>query len=137
MRPLAVSVLALALVAPARALVTSFRTPSANIGCIYSSEPGNGGPFLRCDIVSGLKPKPHHPTGCTLDWTYGYRMHPTGRALTVCAGDTAVDPKAKVLSYGHRWTRGGFSCLSRKVGLRCHNRSGHGFYLSREHSYRF
>jgi hypothetical protein len=31
----------------------------------------------------------------------------------------------------------GFSCTSRRTGLRCRNRSGHGFSLSRTRSFRF
>ena len=114
-----------------------FRTPSANIGCIFDAEPGGAGPSLRCDIQSGLKPAPKRPRGCTLDWKYGYRLRPKGPALTVCAGDTAVNRRAKVVPYGSKWTRGAFTCLSRKAGLRCKNLSGHGFFLSKQRSYRF
>jgi hypothetical protein len=131
------STLLLALSGSASAAIFIFRMPSSNIGCAYSNEPGLGGPSLRCDILSGLKPAPAKPRGCTLDWKYGYQMRPTGRARTVCAGDTTVDRRAKALRYGHRWKAGGFNCLSRKIGLRCRNRSGHGFFLSKKHSYRF
>jgi hypothetical protein len=130
-------VLALALPATAQAALVQFRTPSANIGCVFSSEPGQGGPYLRCDILSGLKPKPGRPKGCDLDWTFGFQMNATGRARTVCAGDTSVDRRAKVLRYGQRWSNGGLTCTSRLAGLRCSNRSGHGFFLSRRHSFRF
>jgi hypothetical protein len=137
MRIAVVAALALAFAAPAHALLVQFRTPSGNIGCVFSLEPSRVGPFLRCDILSGLKPAPAKPRGCTLDWKYGYQMRPTGKARTVCAGDTTVDRRAKALRYGHRWRAGGFNCLSRKIGLRCNNRSGHGFFLSKKHSYRF
>jgi hypothetical protein len=136
-RSAVVAVLALALATPAQAILVQFRTPTSNIGCVYSSEPGRAGPYLRCDILSGLKPKPARPRGCTLDWTFGFQMNRTGRARTVCAGDTAVDRHAKVLRYGHKWSAGGFSCASRRTGLRCRNRSGHGFFLSRTRSFRF
>jgi hypothetical protein len=136
-RSAVVAVLALALATPAQAILVQFRTPTSNIGCVYSSEPGRTGPYLRCDILSGLKPKPARPRGCTLDWTFGFQMNRTGRARTVCAGDTAVDRHAKVLRYGHKWSAGGFSCTSRRAGLRCRNRSGHGFFLSRTRSFRF
>jgi hypothetical protein len=132
-----VASLFLALAGSASGAVYVFRMPSSNIGCVFSSDPGFGGPYLRCDILSGLKPAPARPKGCTLDWKYGYRMRPTGRARTVCAGDTAVDRRARAIPYGHRWSRGGFTCLSRRIGLRCRNRSGHGFFLSKRHSYRF
>jgi hypothetical protein len=133
-RAVLVVVLALAFAAPAQAFLLQFRTPTANIGCVFSSEPGSKGPYLRCDILSGLKPKPRR--ACDLDLT-GFAMNPRGRAAVVCAGDTAVDRRAKVLRYGARWSRGGFTCTSRRTGLRCRNRSGHGFFLSRAHSYRF
>jgi hypothetical protein len=136
-RAVLVLVVAFVLAAPAQAVVSQFRTPSSNIGCAFSSEPGRVGPYLRCDILSGLKPKPRRPKGCTLDWTFGFELNRTGRARTVCAGDTAVNRHAKVLRYGHKWSASGFSCTSRRTGLRCKNRSGHGFSLSRAHSYRF
>jgi hypothetical protein len=132
-----VVVLALVCAVPAKAFVLQFRTPSANIGCMFSSEPGRGGPYLRCDIRSGLKPKPQRPKGCTVDWTFGYEMNMKGRARMVCAGDTVVNGRAKVVTYGSKWSRGGFTCVSRRTGLRCRNRSGHGFLLSKQRSYRF
>jgi hypothetical protein len=137
MRIVLISAVSLALVGSAHAALFMFRTPSSNTGCIYSSDPSFGGPELRCDILSGLKPAPKRPKGCTLDWKYGYRIRPTGPALKVCAGDTAVNRRAKVVPYGRKWVRGGFTCLSRRAGLRCRNRSGHGFFLSKKHSYRF
>jgi hypothetical protein len=126
--------LALAFVAPAEAAFVQFRTPSANIGCAWASDHGG---YLRCDILSGLKPRPPKARDCKLDWGYGFQLAPTGRATYVCAGDTAVDRRARVLRYGSKWSRGGFTCTSRLAGLRCTNKSGHGFSLSRAHSYRF
>ena len=141
MRALLIALLALALglalAAPAAALIRSFRTPSGNIGCVYASSLGQGGPYLRCDIRSRLKPKPPKPKGCNFDWGDSFEMHSTGRVDVTCHGDTAIIPTSKVLGYGQRGSRGGFACLSRKVGLRCRNKSGHGFFLSRQHSYSF
>jgi len=117
----------------AAAAFVQFRTPSGNIGCAFSSSPAS----LRCDILSGLKPRPPRPQGCELDWGFGYSLGPTGRTRVMCAGDTAVDRRAKVLRYGRTWSRDGFTCASRVGGLRCSNRSGHGFHLSRLHSFRF
>jgi hypothetical protein len=133
-RAVLVVVAALALAVPARAFVTQFRTPSSNIGCVYSADPRLGGTYLRCDILSGLKPKPKR--ACELDLT-GYQMAPKGRSSVVCAGDTVVNRRAPALRYGSKWSRAGFTCTSRKSGLRCRNRSGHGFFLSRARSYRF
>ena len=137
MRLLLVSVAALTLAGTAVAdLAIPFRTPSGNIGCYYTSNRTLQA-TLRCDIRSGLKPAPAKPKNCTLDWGDSYELAPTGRTRLTCHGDTAIDPTSRILRYGTRWSRGGFTCTSRKAGLRCSNRGGHGFYLSRGHSYRF
>jgi hypothetical protein len=125
--------LTLAFPAAASAKFVFFQTPSHNIGCLYSSSPAS----LRCDIRSGLKPPPSKPKGCTVDWTGGYQVGPTGRAQKVCAGDTVLSSNARVVRYGTTWRSGAFTCKSSAFGLRCRNRSGHGFFLSRQHSYRF
>jgi hypothetical protein len=126
-------ILLLATPASARDVFTVFKTPSGNIGCAYSWFSGET-PYLRCDIRSGLVPRPPKPNGCDLDWGYGYEMRSVGQAHSFCAGDTALDPRARVLAYGSRWSRGGFTCVSRTTGLTCRNRSGHGFLLSRARS---
>jgi hypothetical protein len=112
---------------------TFFQTPSKKIGCVYSTSPA----YVRCDISSGLKPPPAKPRGCQNDWTFGYEMSPRGRARTVCAGDTVFSPSARVIKYGTTWHGGAFSCSSQRSGLRCRNSSGHGFFLSKQRSYRF
>lgn len=114
----------------------TFLTPSGNIGCGYSS--GMGPRSLRCDIASGLKPKPPRPKGCVhLAWGDSYTMNAHGRAVLTCHGDTAIIKGSKVIAYGRTWRRGGFECWSGTTGLRCRNASHHGWFLSREHSYRF
>jgi len=125
--------LALLLPAPAAAKFVFFQTPSHNIGCVYQTSP----PALRCDIGSGLKPPPSKPKGCTVDWTGGYQVGASGRAQKVCAGDSVLSPTAHVVRYGTTWRSGPFTCKSTSSGLGCKNRSGHGFFLSRQHSYRF
>ena len=126
MLALAGLVSALALAGPAqRPPFEFFRMPSGNIGCVFVAR----GASLRCDILSGLRPEPRGR--CELDWT-GLNVAATGRARPTCAGDTAVDRRAAVLRYGRTWRRGGVRCLSRTIGLRCSNRSGHGFFLARQ-----
>jgi hypothetical protein len=116
-----------------------FQTPSKNIGCVYVTPfAATDKPYLRCDIGGGLHPLPPRPKNCDLDWGYGYSMSgATGRARPFCAGDTARDPRAPVLQYGKTWRKGPFTCLSQATGLRCKNRAGHGFFLSRQRSYTF
>ena len=111
-----------------------FRTPSANIGCRFSRR---SVPELRCDIGSGVRPRPPRPATCNLRWAVGFEIAATGRAHAVCAGDSTVNRSARPLQYGTSWSGGGFTCSSRTAGLRCRNRSGHGFFLSKKHSYRF
>lgn len=133
---LAVALLAAGLVAAggADARLASFKTPSGNIGCVYDSASGGS---LRCDILSGLKPKPSRPRGCDLDWGDSLTLARTGRARVLCHGDTAVLPSAPILRYGTTWSRGPFTCTSRRAGLTCENAAEHGFFLSRQSWQRF
>jgi hypothetical protein len=113
------------------ATLTFFHTPSGNVTCVES------GRTLRCDILSGLVPRPPRPRACTLDWGLGYTMSATGRPRVTCAGDSANNPDAKVIPYGAAWRLGPFRCTSKRVGLQCTNRAGHGFFLSRGRSRRY
>ena len=114
----------------------TFLTPSGNIGCGYSS--GMGPRSLRCDIASGLKPRPRRPKDCVhLNWGDSYTMNVNGRPIVTCHGDTEIIKGSKVIAYGKTWSRGGFECRSRASGLTCKNASRDGWFLSRRHSYRF
>ena len=138
-RVLAVLVLAAGLSAgPAAAAfkIVHFRTPSGNIQCGYVSG-GGFKPELRCEIRSGVKPLPPKPKSCEFDWGGGYFLGPTGRAQILCISDTIQVRNPPVLAYGRTWHGGAFRCLSQAIGLRCSNRAGHGFLLSRERSYSF
>ena len=135
MRGLVLAVLALAGLAalPASAqtnTIVSFRTPSANIYCAYTS--GFGPAFLRCDIRSHLRPAPR-PRACG-EGVYGESvgMTKTAAARVLCISDTTYNPNARALAYGTTWARDGFRCTSRSAGLTCTNSRGHGFFLSRE-----
>jgi len=97
----------------ASATLSTFRTPTGNIGCLYDSSDR----YLRCDIRSGLEPMPPRPKGCGVDWGFSLNMNRTGRARITCAGDTALDPRARPLAYGSTWRRGGLACTSRTAGL--------------------
>jgi hypothetical protein len=130
--PLAVAAV-LALAGPAgaaKSVFTQFRSPSGNIGCFYAK--GGGGPeMIRCD-VRDLARIPARPRSCKLDWGHAFALGRHGKATRVCAGDTALDPGARVLAYGKTRRLGAFRCISRASGMRCVARSGHGFSLSRE-----
>jgi hypothetical protein len=111
----------------------TFQTPSKNIGCGFSDRPN----YLRCDIDSGLKPLPPRPASCDVDFGIAVGMATTGRARALCVGDSVRIRNTRVLRYGSTWRRAGFTCVSRRTGLRCANRSGHGFFLSRARSQLF
>ena len=110
------------------ASTSSFRLPSGNIGCIYTDASLTGHAWLRCDVRFGLKPEPR--ARCEQDWT-GIVFPTASKPKPECAGDTAIDSRARVIPYGGKWTRGGFTCFSRRVGLSCTRRNGHGLFLSR------
>ncbi|HEX3454216.1 MAG TPA: DUF6636 domain-containing protein [Gaiellaceae bacterium] len=131
---LTVAVAALASTAGARtSKIAFFRTPSGNIGCIAATDPT----ALRCDIKSGLRPRPAAPNACHLAYGDSLEMSATGRPGYTCHGDTVFDPRAKVLAYGKTFTFGPFRCTSQSVGLTCRNRAGHGWFLSRANYRRF
>ncbi|HYI74848.1 MAG TPA: DUF6636 domain-containing protein [Gaiellaceae bacterium] len=110
-----------------------FVTPSRNIICAWHGpfEPETR-PSLRCDIRSGLDPRPRRPADCDTDWALGVAMLSTGTASVLCAGDSIWRGWKPVLGYGTAWRKRGFTCRSREIGLTCTNTSGHGFFLSRE-----
>jgi hypothetical protein len=114
--------------------IVYFRTPSGNIGCLA----GTGPTYLRCDIKSGLKPRPPQPRDCRhLAFGDSVGMSATSRPIFICHGDTVFVPNAKVLAYGTAYTFGPFRCTSRPAGLTCRNAAGHGWFLSRGSYRRF
>jgi hypothetical protein len=121
--------------------VLQFSTPSKNIGCAYArfAAGPNSRAFpatLRCDIGTGLRPKPARPHGCDLDWGDSFEMRKTGRVEVTCHGDTALGSHV-IVAYGKTWRHDGFNCTSRLDGLTCTNQSKHGFFLSRARSRSF
>ena len=128
-RALLVAGLMLALGATAaEARYVDFVMPSGNIGCGYTDDPKR---YLRCDILQSSDFPPDQPADCNLDYGHAYGMNRRGRAQILCAGDTVVNRNAPVLGYGETKRIGGFKCRSKRTGLRCSNRSGHGWFLSR------
>jgi uncharacterized protein DUF6636/LppP/LprE lipoprotein len=101
--------------------------PSRNIGCIFGRSPR----YVRCDVRTGLRPRPPRPASCDLDWAYGFEMTAVSRPKTFCAGDTALG-QGSVLAYGATLRILEFTCVSQRAGLRCANRARHGFFLARQ-----
>lgn len=103
--------------------------PSKNIACAYIADRNYGGPFLRCDLLSGLHPKPSGR--CREgDWA-SVLLKPSAKARPSCVSDTVYDNRAPFLAYGRSWVRGPFRCQSAQRGLTCRSNTGHGLFLSR------
>jgi hypothetical protein len=114
-----------------------FRLPVNNIFCAYISSSSPRYTYLRCDIMSGIKPKPTGKRCIEGDRGVSADINVTGRATFPCSSDTVYNKRAPKLNYGKTWRHGGFTCKSKMSGLRCSNLSHHGFFLSKQHSYRF
>jgi hypothetical protein len=103
----------------------SFHTPSGNIGCIAFSG------HLRCDIGQKDWRSPVRPAGCPLAFGDSFTLSKRGWPIWTCHGDTVLH-QGRSLAYGKTWRSGPFTCRSRVTGLSCSNRTGHGFFLSRQ-----
>lgn len=112
-------------------------TRGGKIGCQFASGGSLSQAVLRCDIRGGLKPRPPRPKRCApnsqfdVDWAQGIVLQTTGRAQVVCAGDTTLGARGRLLRKGSLWRRGGISChMLAAQTLVCANAHGHGFLLS-------
>ena len=104
--------------------IQGFLTPSGNIACILFED------RLRCDLRQNDAPPQPKPAECELDWGRYFGLGLTGPARRLCVGDTTFG-NWPVLAYGHVWRYKGMVCHSRREGLTCRNRSGHGWTLNR------
>mgnify|MGYP000706935270 CR=1 FL=1 len=109
--------------------VTNFVTPSGNTYCALVGTEKNA---LRCEIRSMLNPLPPQPYSgyCKFDWGAGFLLNQRRKPKILCISDT-IGGSSQTLSYGSTWTRSGFKCVSKIIGLTCHNSSGYGFFISR------
>jgi hypothetical protein len=121
---------ACALTVPATVDAATFRTPSGNIGCLYTPASGSASVALRCDLVSVSHPA-KRPASCRLSYGRAFVLSGTGKARRACVGDTVLDPKASVIRYGTTRRLGPFTCVSRESGLTCRSRYRHGFTLAK------
>jgi hypothetical protein len=116
---------ALALTGSSGGLGVDFTTPSRNIGCAGDST------FVRCDIRRTRAKPPPKPRSCRFDWGNAFELRQRGRARRLCYSDTVLGSR-RVLAYGKSMKLGPrITCTSRRSGLTCRNRDGHGFFLSR------
>jgi hypothetical protein len=99
-------------------VVVGGSAPSAGVLCVALLEPGVK-PF----------PKPVCDAG---DPGGGLSIGLTGKATGICLSENPFVPPVKLLAYGSLVTIGGMSCaaISKAVGVRCENATGHGFRMS-------
>ncbi|MFC5584211.1 DUF6636 domain-containing protein [Nitratireductor kimnyeongensis] len=119
-------------IVPARADVWTFETPSENIQCTVGQGAGVQSD-ITCTIIerSGSFALPP-PSGCTSDWGHTFTMREHGPVEVLCTPtSTSRDGHSKA-DYGVTGEFGGFTCESSKQGLKCTNRDGNGFFLSRK-----
>jgi hypothetical protein len=117
-RTAAAALAALVLAPAAWAAVGGFATPSRNIAC--EADRAGHTTKLSCVVFSSSGQR-----GEKTWW-----MLSTGRAR-VRFVQANIATEVPVLRYGRTWRQNGFTCVSRRTGLTCRNRSGHGFFLSR------
>ena len=105
-----------AMPAPASAAVRTFRSPTGNVGCLFSSN-SEMPPQVRCEWRGGN------------DRAVLVTERGKGRRIKIT--DTVMDPNAKVLAYGRSTRFGSLRCTSRTTGITCRSaRSEHGFTVS-------
>ena len=108
------------------ALQGGFRTPSGNIACELDEHAAVGSfagrRTLFCVVFSASSAAHGQRT---------WLMTTTGRAHVVWIVAN-IATETPTLAYGRSWRFEGFRCSSRRVGLTCSNRTGHGYFLSRE-----
>jgi hypothetical protein len=107
--------------APEKISFVRFQTPSKNIGCLYSTGLDRRPAYLRCDVLSGLKPQPRR--ACELDWT-GYTLLLRGVAWPTCAGDTVYDQKTRILGLRQDVAPGRLRLHVASLGPPLHERRG-------------
>ena len=128
-------ILLMALIAVLTAMVSApdaqavdFRTPNKAAYCDF---------VAHGEMVEGGVPSPR--TEEMFCWTpndgFTVQMTVRGRAQKVAGTGSHLEgayaPVNRVLRFGQRWQRGGFSCVSRRSGLTCVNRARHGWWLGR------
>lgn len=107
-----------------------FNSPSGNISC---------GSFddhtaVSCYIAHKDNPKPAKPKpkSCRYgDWGNEFWLDNKGKADMGCYTDFPYFENAKILPYGKSINGRGWTCTSQTTGMRCVNKDGHGFSLSR------
>ncbi|UXZ04692.1 DUF6636 domain-containing protein [Moraxella nasicaprae] len=116
---------------PLSALAVEFQSPSGNILC--SGDEYELG-YVSCFIMEtdNARPPIPRPSSCDADWGQDFGLNRTGRAHMNCYSDFPYNQGARVLAYGQSVSGKGWTCTSQQSGMRCTNKDGRGFLLSRK-----
>uniref|UniRef100_UPI003BAD83FB DUF6636 domain-containing protein n=1 Tax=Stappia sp. TaxID=1870903 RepID=UPI003BAD83FB len=116
---------------PALADVWTFETPSKNIQCTVGQE-ADALSDITCTIINRSGPPAlPRPEDCRADWGHTFSMREKGPARLECTKTDTGRDGFDTADYGVTGEFGGFVCQSSRKGLKCNNRDGHGFFLSR------
>ncbi len=117
--PVVLTILIVALLAPAgaQAAYRDFRSPSGQLACAFYSD-AETPRFVRCEW-DGVNDR-------------AVTLGEAGKGRRVKVTDTVRNSKAKVLAYGKSTTFGKLRCTSRRTGITCRSKAGHGFTISVE-----
>ena len=118
-----------------------FTSPSQNIRCQgdIPADPSadyKGYNGITCSVYrnNNTIPKLPHPKDCPTDSLTVFTMQSTGKSTreAECSGDPYYnfDTPVKALPYGETLRGNGWQCSSSTNGIRCENKSGHGFELN-------
>ncbi|MBO9422378.1 peptidoglycan-binding protein [Labrenzia sp. R4_2] len=115
--------------------VWTFETPSENVQCVVGQEIGVLSD-ISCTIIekSGPPAKPR-PNSCQEGWGHTFSMREKGPVEMICQDPSQDKSGFNRADYGVTGNFGGFTCHSSTKGLKCTNRDGNGFFLSRRHQY--
>jgi hypothetical protein len=114
--------------AAGRTVLPGFRSPTGNIRCFVVDK-------LYCSIRRSAYGRDLQAR-CDLDW-HGFVLGPAAKGKVYCTSNSPYDmgkqrPSNRTLPYGKTFHRGSFTCSSRVTGITCHNRNGHGLFVSRQ-----
>ena len=111
--------------------IKSFKLRGGKVTCVMVGGSFSGVTCLG-KLNSGVRPFPKPNCHGEGDPGGGLGLARTGRAKGLCLSENPIVPPVRILHYGSGMTIGGVTCraVTATIGVRCTNRSGHGFRMS-------
>ena len=108
------------------ASATAIQSPSHDISCALAGYKG----AVLCEVQDPTFAVPPKPSSCRYDYGIAFALTPSGSRGEIACVSSALEG-GRVLAYGQRVSAHGITCVSLPRGIRCSNRRGHGFVVSR------